>query len=672
MATLFPWARLLERYFPEIHGKEPNDDGFITIRCPLHHDTKGSAALNVESGRFYCHNPTCQESYLGRVNRSVGAKSLAYYQLLSAMQGWSDPESKSVIDAFRVEHLQDDFKPEDDTSRNTTLQFFSKEVEEFVQESQARLRDEFDACEVALDYAESRGITYDTLVDHGIGYVPGREYLPDGSTSGVTGCLLFPYWFKDKLVGVRIRQADSCKRMLKNSHYVPYAINAVYDTTSRTIVIAEGESDTLRLYQMLKDRGYTNVPVVGTPGAHFDITWSRFLARFNRIIGVPQADRPSQKDFCGDLRAAFEGRLEIVQIPWEDDALGGKDVCDFLEQLGDNEEILTRLLSVSGNDEEVRPYLKTWSYFDERRDHEIDWFIPGVIERGSKVLLVGDPKVGKTFMVLNIIQSALFQAPFMGREEWTPTIGGLRCLLVEEEGSENALGKRIVTIIGPTDGLGVIHGEHVKLDDPVSFARLRQAVTYFRPDLLLLDPYASLHNQVENDVDGTMVVMDAVNTLYRTVPGMTVIVVHHRDKGGKGPRGSGALWGAMDSQILAYQQDARAHIVGVEVVGREVELTDPVFFEFMPETMTFHPVIASTVRVVSHKTMDTVLAAKVEEVLRDADGVLNQKQIMAKIDGAEYMSVSFILQQFTDAALVSRAGSSGRGGYTYVWTGKDF
>jgi hypothetical protein len=671
MAATFPWTKLLEDYFPEIRGRQPNDEGFISIRCPLHHDTKKSAALNLESGRFLCHNPTCRDAYLAHINRPEGAKSLAYYQLLAAMQGWSDPEAKSVIDAFRVEHLDDDFKPDDDTSRNTTLQFFSKEIEEFVEQAAERLRDQFEGCEVALDYSESRGISRDTLVAHGVGFVPGREYLPDGSSTGVTGCLLMPYWFKDKLVGVRVRQADSCKRMVKHSHYVPYAINSVYDTTSRTIVIGEGESDTLRLRQMLRDRGYGNVPVIGTPGAHFDITWSRFLARFNRIIGVPQADRPSQKEFCGDLRAAFEGRLEIVQIPWEDDALGGKDVCDFLEQPGDNEDILTRLLSVTGHDEEIRPYLKTWSYFDDRRDREIDWFVPQVIERGSKVLLVGDPKVGKTFMLLNIIESAIHQTPFMGREEWTPTTGGLRCLLVEEEGSENALGKRITNIIGPTDHLGVIHGEHVKLDDPVSFARLRQAVTHFRPDLLLLDPYASLHNQVENDVDGTMVVMDAINILYRTVPGMTVVVVHHRDKAGKGPRGSGALWGAMDSQILAYQQDARSHIIGVEIVGREVELSEPMYFEFMPDTMAFQPVIASTVRVVSHKKLDTVLAAKVEDVLKDTDGVVTQKQIMDRIDGSEYTAVSLVLQQFTDSALVSRAGGPGRGGYTYVWTGKD-
>lgn len=675
MATDFPWSGLLERYFPDIARRRPNDTGWISVTCPLpsHNDSKMSAGLNVESGRFMCHNPTCQAEYLGVFKKpDTGAKTLGFFQLLTCMQGWTETESQSVIDAYRIDNLQEIFKPEDDTSRNTTLQFFSKDIEDFVRDAADRLRESFYESDVALDYADSRGLNVDTLVSAGVGYVPGREVLPDGTTSGVTGCLLFPYWFKEKLVGVRIRQADSRKRMLRNSHYVPYTVNGVYNTTSRTCVIGEGESDTLRLSQMLVDQGFTNVPVIGTPGSHFDISWVRFLTRFNRIICVPQADKASQKEFIGDLKVAFEGRLEVVQIPWEEDALGGKDVCDYLQQAGTHERTLTELLSVSSHDLEERPYLKDWYYYDARRDREIDWFIPHVIERGTKTLIVGDPKVGKTFMLLNIIQTAIHGVPFMGRPEWTPTEAGLRCLLIEEEGSENALGKRITSIIGETDNLGVIHGENVKLDDPVSFARLRQAVTHFRPDVLLLDPYASLHNQVENDVDGTMVVMDAVNILYRTSPNMTIIIVHHRDKAGKGPRGSGALWGAVDSQILAYAHDQKNHIIGVEIVGREVELSDPLYFEFLPDTMAFAPTVGGTIKVISKKKVDLVLSSKVEDLLRDAGVPLTQKQIMDQIPGSDYMTLSTVLLAMTDASLVSKTGGPGRLGYSYAWTGKDF
>lgn len=671
-----PWQQLLYKYFPELDGKEPNDDGWVTVRCPLHTDTKGSAGVNVESGRFTCHNPTCRESYTQQVNRPPKStiRSLSLAELLTLWQGWSESDARQVVEGYRTAHLDDLFAHDDAVTadgakKQSTLNFFSVEVADFVRKAARDLDEQFNDLEMVIDYAYSRGIAKTTLVQAGIGFVPPGTKLPDNTTSGAHGCMLFPYWFKDRLVGVRIRQADSRKRMLINSHYVPYGINNVFDTTSRTLVVGEGESDTLRLAQALAQMGMENVPVIGTPGDNFDRTWTRFLRRFNRIICVPQADEASQKDFVGSLKRSVDSRLEVVQIPWEEDALGGKDVCDFLLMHDNNTQALVSLLSVSEFDTFERPYIKTWDYFAHLPEREIDWMIPGVIERGSKALIVGDPKVGKTFMVLDLLRSVIHGTPFMGNPQWAPTDAGLRCLLIEEEGSERALARRILSIIEPTDKLGVIHGENVKLDDPLSFGRLRQAVTSYRPDLVVFDPYASLHNQDENEVQGTMLVVDAINTIYRAVPGCTVVILHHSTIGTKRARGSGSLWGAVDYKIQAYR-NAPGNI-GIEIAGREVEESEPMFFDFDSETLSFSPMVMTKIKVISHKKIDDTLRQHVENVLRAAKTGLTQGSIMDTLHAqgidADYMPVRLVLKAMTDASLVTKSGNAGRNGYTYTW-----
>jgi len=660
-----PWKDLVAKHFPSVNGRKPNDDGWLSINCPLHADTKQSAGINVESGRFLCHSTDCQRDYLRTLNRpEFGAKTLSLAELLHFVHGWSIVDASTVVESYRIDRLDSSFAHDDQTgASDSIIHFFTVEVEDFVRDAARRLAREFDSIDIAVDYVSSRGLTASALERAGVGFVPGRTQLPDGTTSGVHGCLLFPYWFRSKLVGVRIRQADSRKRMLKNSHYVPYNVNSVFESTSRTIVVGEGETDTLRLSQALDAQGFNNIPVVGTPGLKFDQKWSRYLKRFNRIIAVPQADRPSQKDFVRNLKECFEDRLEVVQIPWDEDALGGKDVCDFLMMRPEYESSLIDLLGLTGDDTEDRPYLKTYEYFENRKDRQIDWLIPNVIEFGSKALILGDPKIGKTFIVMNLIESAISGRPFMGHDGWTPTRSGLRCLLIEEEGSERAISQRILSIISPTDKLAVIHGEGVKLDDPISFARLRTETMKFKPELIVFDPYASLHTQDENTVEGTMKVMNAVTTLYRALPGCTVVILHHRSKLGGGARGSGALWGAVDYQILATRPDgATKKIVGLQVEGREIDESEPLYFEFDPESKTYSPQKNTTISIVKRPT-DQLVSDQVSAVLTDTP--MSTNDIVERIPGLDYMSVRAALLDLYAQGLVERWGSGGRGGYQY-------
>lgn len=672
-----PWEMFLVKHFPSIAGKAPNDDGWISVACVLHGNDDSSAGINVENGRYICHSPSCQNNYKTLLGRTDAPwDSMGMQELLALLNGWDPSQALSVVEGYRLEHLANDFAHDDSTAASgngligsSTLNFFPVEIEDFVRDANAYLQEHFDECEIALDYASSRDIAAYTITNASIGYVPPRTELPDGTTSGRQGCLLFPYWFKDRLVGVRIRQANSRKRMLLGSHYVPYNINSVFNTTARTVVVGEGESDTIRIAQALAEYGFTNVPVIGTPGDSFNRSWSRFLKRFQRVLIVPQADEASQRNFATSITRTFEGKCEIVQLPWDEDAIGGKDVCDFLYQRPDQEKRFIQLLSVTDIDTEDRPFIKSRKYFEERKDKHVEWIIPGVIEKGSKVLLLAEPKAGKTFIVLDLIQSLIHGTPLMGKPEWTPIEGhvGTRCLLIEEEGSERALGRRILTIIDDTDALGVIHRENLKLDDPTSLAQLRAAVVEFRPQLIVFDPYASLHNQDENEVKGTQVVLDALNTLYRASQGATIVVIHHVPSDGrKKARGSTALWGACDSQFFVTRD--HEHIT-VEINGREVETDIPYHFTFNSATLTFVPTMLTTVKVTSHKKVDAALSEKVQGYLAEQTKPVTQNDIMDALEESDTNAIRTVLQALVESSLVARAGTTGRNGYTYTWIG---
>jgi len=71
----------------------------------------------------------------------------------------------------------------------------------------------------------------------------------------------------------------------------------------------------------------------------------------------------------------------------------------------------------------------------------------------------------------------------------------------------------------------------------------------------LFDPYASIHTQDENTVQGAIVVQDALNEILRALPSTAIVVLHHTPKGGDGPRGSGALWGAGDVMLRVSKLD---------------------------------------------------------------------------------------------------------------------
>jgi hypothetical protein len=613
------WKQFYEQYLDRSLGK-PNEQGWINVDCqlPWHDDHESKAAINVDSGNYRCMKTSCLDHAKRDLKKPEGSQILTPSEFLQIRYVWDGWTSENIVNQFRLEHLTErqngsssGLYKHDDSGFSKSFAVLPQTEVDRLKAAQSALDPDLD---IILEYCRSRGIRYETLKEAGAGYLEnylGHEYI----------CL--PYSAGRRLVGIRLRGWHGTnKRTVKNSTFTLFGADELLGETSRTAVIVEGETDTLCLRQLLGDSGYGNVPVVGVPGVGFRHEWARHFKDFTRIISVPQSDRPSQMVLLQNLRESFGSRLEIVQLPWPPDVHGGNDVSDYL-RAGDNHGgLLVELLGLSVEDIEPAPFVLDGEGLIALSSVEPSWLIPNLLERGTKTLLVGEPKSYKTWIAVNLMHSLASGKAFLGHKEWMPDSGGMKTLLVEEEGAPYRLAERIIKVFGEdhVENVYVIHRKNVKLDDLDSFSRLRQTILRLRPDLLILDPYASLHLQDENTVQGTMLVQDALNTILRVLPGCSIVTLHHTPKGAEGPRGSGALWGASDVLLKCTRKDDGI----IELQTRERDLPDAgeggLEFVFHGDTGRFTPAgaISTAKRKLTDETDSGVLKT-IRDFLRMKD-----------------------------------------------------
>ena len=189
-------------------------------------------------------------------------------------------------------------------------------------------------------------------------------------------------------------------------------------------------------------------------------------------------------------------------------------------------------------------------YADLPRE-DVAWIIEDLIPQPGIVLLVGDPKQGKSFLALQIaLAIAQGAKQFMGKKVRQGTV-----LYVMFE-SEFAWRKRMlelrqaaISLDGP---LYMVHPEdqppRVNILTSTSYVFLRDAIAKSNPNLVILDVLRELHSGDENDALQMKVVGDALSTLCH---GRGLLLLHHPRKSMDGaPRTSNPVQAARGSSYL--------------------------------------------------------------------------------------------------------------------------
>jgi len=176
-----------------------------------------------------------------------------------------------------------------------------------------------------------------------------------------------------------------------------------------------------------------------------------------------------------------------------------------------------------------------------------EFLVDGTVGRGEVATLVGPANSGKTFITLSLAVAASLGRPWLGRATMQVPV-----VYVAAEGA-SSVQPRLRALM---DDIGLADLPSLFVwDNPVLLSRssavfaFAERIAPVAPGLIVFDTLAMcLLGADENSAKDMGMACDAMRNLARRF-GSTVLAVHHTGKDGRAERGSGALRGAVDTQI---------------------------------------------------------------------------------------------------------------------------
>jgi RecA-family ATPase len=219
-------------------------------------------------------------------------------------------------------------------------------------------------------------------------------------------------------------------------------------------------------------------------------------------------------------------------------------------------------------------------------------------------------------------------SPWLGEK---PTRTG-SALYVSEEGARAKVAERLSTMRfghNVQHPIHVLHREGITLTG-VGWQKVRATLDEMeRPTVVVLDTLAALMDGDENSVADIRTALRPIQALI-TDYGVTVVLVHHINKGGEGRmgnrmRGSSALWGACDGTLgFVRTLDADGVAEDHGEVHVETKDNDPAVLEFAYDYRTMdlrveeRPILSipNIIAEVERRQRETNAAVPIEDVRR--------------------------------------------------------
>ena len=210
-----------------------------------------------------------------------------------------------------------------------------------------------------------------------------------------------------------------------------------------------------------------------------------------------------------------------------------------------------------------------------------EFAVEGILPSKSLSLLCGDPGSCKSFIAVDIGLCIATGKPWLGR--YPVRQGGV--VYVAGEGF-SGLGKRLRAWSGyhgykpeQLDNFMAVD-DAVDLRDPDVIERLAdQAQRKFRADPVRLVCFDTLARCTPGAAESWTKHMNQVvancNRL-QVLLGATILIVHHLDKRGKGPRGSNALMGAVDMAYRTAKHSSKKMVILTCDKAKDIDEPEPI------------------------------------------------------------------------------------------------
>lgn len=535
------WLEFYQEYL-EVQKDGKNQIHCINTQMHKSGDKNKSAFVDTTSGIYHC-------SVCG---------TYSPYRFLVDLIGIDPHLASATVSSYKSKVAQKQDYHVDLWRKGLNKPLFG--YKEFVAQAEAFLDEDV---LIVQDYLASRGLLLSTLQDWNVGRVLKEERQEE--------CIVFPYFLNGEVVGIKGRTLDGRKGSIQGATLVPYGVHRL--DNAQVAIICEGETDTLMMYQALKNNGRLDpsIAIVGIPGAAtFPKEWQRFFAHLYHIYVIPQADGASETMVANVQDRLGADRVTVLQLPWGFSDIG-KDIADWVAQHSERE--LADLIPTI----EFRPYALTTEEMLKEAENEVDWIIPNLLATQEKAMIIGAPKSMKTYLALHMTHCIANGLPVLDNQDWIPD--QQRVLFVEEEGNITHFARRIKRMFPNGDGGNVmwLHKNGVKLDTEVQQRAFTQAVEEFQPQLIIFDPFKSLHNKDENDNTQMGLLWGIINAFIIRHPQTAIMFIHHVPKSEKGKkldlysaRGAGISAAELDIGFGLRHSDTEDGTLYMSIEGREI------------------------------------------------------------------------------------------------------
>lgn len=169
------------------------------------------------------------------------------------------------------------------------------------------------------------------------------------------------------------------------------------------------------------------------------------------------------------------------------------------------------------------------SYIDVPRP-SLSWLVPSYVPSPGLVLLIGEPKAGKSFLGLQVALSVAGGTPFLGQP-----VASAPVLYLQFDTSETVWRERLSHLrssgVTLPNNLFMIHPDDQPTRTNVltheTQAMLKSALEACNPKLVVVDVLRECHSADEQDSTSMKQVGDQLMTLFA---GRTILLIHHTVK----------------------------------------------------------------------------------------------------------------------------------------------
>lgn len=306
----------------------------------------------------------------------------------------------------------------------------------------------------------------------------------------------------------------------------------------------------------------------GARGWKPDYGFGRYFAG-KVVIKLGDNDEPGRahdRDVCADIAphalSTFTLALPVGEGEDVSDFLATHSIDDLLNLLDTRKEWRVRKpdAPVVADTVAPRPLLVRPSelvHGDAAKTG--DWLVDGLIERGTRGLVVAPPKTGKSLLFLEMVLCLATRQSFLGKP---PYHRALRCAVISREDGPGMVHRRLTQLAKPRgltaqeiDRNLLVNTEEqsarFKIDRPQDLDEMAAWLKSEGVEFCVIDVLNRLHDQQENHSDDMTRVMQRFDEFAQRA-GCQVCVIHHTNKVG-GVKGSTAIEGWADYVVRLEQ-----------------------------------------------------------------------------------------------------------------------